>query len=159
MQRALEIIGANLGSGILHAYDFEVFASIVKLILHTTDIYRDLSRLEQHITQAHRKHFESHQQSYQILTEGANLIENSLKRRKAIFEEVVTTWEKTRLPKGLSTKEEKYFFRQDRARHFANRAPDMTYLILDEQQLDLEGYLHKLREYISYYHKTYLAQE
>jgi hypothetical protein len=159
MQRALEIIDANRRPGVRHAYDFEVFTSITRLILHTTEVYRDLSNLEQYITQAHRKHFESHQQSYQILTEAAGLIENCLKRRQDIFNELVTTWEKNRLPKGLSTREKKYFFRQDRARHFANRVADMTYLIVDEQQLDLEEYLQKLKEYISYYRMTYLARE
>ena len=32
----------------------------------------------------------------------------------------------------------------------------MTYLICDEQMLDLEGYLKKLGEYMEWYKKTYL---
>jgi hypothetical protein len=63
----------------------------------------------------------------------------------------VKTWEKTRLPKGMSTPEKKYFYQQDRTRHFANRRPDMGYLIYDEQQLDLEGYLEKLKTYMKQY--------
>jgi hexosaminidase len=56
----------------------------------------------------------------------------------------------------LSTEDKKYFFRQDRARHFANRRPDMSYLIYDEELLDMEGYLQDLRHYMSYYKDLYL---
>jgi hexosaminidase len=55
----------------------------------------------------------------------------------------------------LSTKDKKYFFRQDRARHFANRRPDMSYLIYDEQLLDMEGYLTDLRQYMASYKDLY----
>ena len=51
----------------------------------------------------------------------------------------------------MSTKNKEYFWQQDRARHFANRTPDMTYLIYDEQLLDMEGYLEELKAYMKYY--------
>ena len=68
-----------------------------------------------------------------------------------MFHDLVFTWEKTRMPKGLSTADKKYFFQQDRTRHFANRRPDMSYLIYDEQDLDIEGYLEKLKVYMEKY--------
>ena len=68
----------------------------------------------------------------------------------------MTVWEKTRLPKGLSTPDKPFFHQQDRARHFAYRSADMAYLIQDEKRLDLEGYLKSLREYMAWYKKTYL---
>jgi hypothetical protein len=157
MERALEIIGANQSSETRNPYDFEIFHSMARLIWHTTQTYKDLSRLERLITQAHRTHFESHQETYQKLEEAAKLVSNSLQRRKDIFTELVSTWENTRLPKGLSAGGKKYFFQQDRARHFANRAPDMTYLIYDEMKLDMEGYLEKLQNYMEYYREAYLG--
>jgi len=68
----------------------------------------------------------------------------------------VAVWEKTRLPKGVSTPEKKYFHQQDRARHYAFRTADMSYLICDEKLLGLEDYLKKLHEYMAWYKKTYL---
>ena len=156
MQRALVIIDDNMKSGVKNEYDFEVFRSICKLIWHTTQTYKDLSALENLIAQANKYHYENHALAYQHLEKAATLIGSNLERRKRVFSELVNTWEKVRLPKGLSTKEKTYFFQQDRARHFANRRPDMTYLIYDEQKLDLEGYLQKLDEYMEYYKKTYL---
>ncbi len=156
MQRALDIIDENERSGVMHAGDFGIYRSIAKLIWHTTQTYKDLSDLETLITKAHRKHFESHEESYQAMADAAALIEKSLKRRETIFNDLVATWEKTRLPKGLSTTDKKYFFRQDRARHYANRVPDMSYLIYDEQQLDMEGYLKALKAYMEEYRKMHL---
>jgi glycyl-tRNA synthetase beta subunit len=51
----------------------------------------------------------------------------------------------------MSTPDKKYFWQQDRARHFAFRRPDMSFLIWDEQKLDLENYLEKLKAYIAFY--------
>ena len=65
-------------------------------------------------------------------------------------------WEQTRLPKGLSLPDKPYFHRQDRARHYAFRTADMSYLIYDEQLLDIETYLTKLLDYIAGYKTMYL---
>jgi hypothetical protein len=64
-----------------------------------------------------------------------------------VFTDLVATWEWTRLPKGLSRPGQPYVFARERARHFANRTPDMRYLIMDEELLDLEGYLDRLKRY------------
>lgn len=156
MQRALLIIEDNLKANVKNSYDFEVFGTIVKLIWHTARTYNDLSELESFIAQANKHHFEDHALAYQDLKKAAASVQSCLNRRQTTFNDLVTTWEKVRLPKGLSTKENQYFFQQDRARHFANRQPDMNYLIYDEQKLDMEGYLKKLEDYMQYYQKTYL---
>jgi len=156
IQQALHIIESNINADVKHAYDFEVFQSIAKLIWHTTLTYKDLSELEKLIGQAHQVHYENHALAYQNMEKALVLVKSSLERRKTAFQELVATWEKVRLPKGISTKEKKYFFQQDRARHFANRTPDMSYLVYDEQKLDLEGYSQKLAEYMDYYKRTYL---
>ena len=64
---------------------------------------------------------------------------------------LVNTWEQTRMSKGLSGGGKEYFYQQDRTRHFANRRPDMSYLVYDEQLLDLEGWLEKLKAYMVKY--------
>ena len=156
MQRAIHIIDDNQNSNVRNAYDFEVFRSIARLTWHTSKTYEDLAELENLIAQAHKRHFEDHLSAYHFLEKARGRIEQSLDRRKTIFNELVATWEKTRLPKGLSVDGRAYFFQQDRARHFANRLPDMNYLIYDERQLGMEEYLVKLNDYMDYYKKTYL---
>jgi len=156
MQRALNICRLNLEQGVKHSYDFEVFISIADLIAHTARTYLALSGLENTIDDAHKQHFVSRRAVLSNLEKAAKILEDNLAERKKVFSDLVSTWEKTRLPKGLSTAEKKFFHRQDRARHFANRRPDMTYLICDEQLLDIEDYLKSLNDYRAWYRETYM---
>ncbi len=79
--------------------------------------------------------------------------------REKVYKELVSIWEKTRLPKGMSTDEKEFFHQQDRARHFAFRQADMSYLIYDEELLGLEEYLENLLDYMAYYRTLYLQKE
>ncbi len=151
MERALAIIEVNKKLNVKHQYDFEVFESIARLIHHTCQTYLDISKLENAITAAHNQTFLNRDSTYISLRKAQKIVEDNLRRRSVVFNNLVNTWEKTRLPKGMSTSEKKYFYKQDRARHFANRTPDMSYLIYDEQLLDLEGYLEKLKSYMEKY--------
>ena len=151
MDSALAIIEINKTSGAKHRYDFEIFESIARLVRHTCQTYIDLSNVEYAIGKAHQLTFINRDSAYFSLQNAARIIENNLKQRAVVLSDLVNTWEKTRLPKGMSTADKKYFFQQDRTRHFANRRPDMTYLICDEQDLDLEGYLEKLKGYMEKY--------
>tara|TARA_R110002049_G_scaffold28018_5_gene96675 strand:- start:30311 stop:32467 length:2157 start_codon:yes stop_codon:yes gene_type:complete len=147
IERALQIIQINRKHATKNAYDFEVYRSIAKLIQHTCLTYLDLSELEYTITQAHKNAFSNRKASLESLLKAEQIIENSLSRRQEVYNDMVLVWEKTRLPKGMSTSKKKYFFKMDRSRHFANRTPDMSYLLYDEQLLDMEGYLKKLKKY------------
>ena len=88
------------------------------------------------------------------LEKAAAIVETNLKERAEVYDELVGVWEKTRLPKGMSTPDKQFFYAQDRARHFASRRPDMSYLIYDEQLLGLEAYLGNLRDYAAWYKQT-----
>ncbi|MEQ6121123.1 DUF4838 domain-containing protein [Reichenbachiella sp. MALMAid0571] len=147
MLRALQIIDTNKNLNLDHAYDFEVYESIARLIHHTCLTYQDLSNLEYAITEAHKNAFIDRKKAQNDLVKAETIIEKSLARRKKVYTDLVTTWEKTRLPKGLSTPDKKFFFKMDRSRHFANRTADLSYLIYDEQLLDMEGYLQELKKY------------
>ena len=153
MERALQIIESNKKAGVRNGYDFELYRTVAELIKHTCQTYLDLSELESTITQAHRMTFIDKKEAYNKLGQAKSIVEASLKRREKVYNDIVEVWEQTRLPKGMSTSEKQYFHRQDRARHYANRTADMSYLIYDEQLLDMEGYLKKLTDYMDYYQK------
>ncbi len=150
-ERALEIIRNNKNAALRHAYDFGIFRTTAELVRHTCLTYLDLSKLEKTIREAHINRFVNCSLSVKYLNDARDLIEGNLKRRESVYNELVKVYEVTRLPKGLNTDDKKYLWQQDRARHFANRRPDMTFLIYDEELLDLEGYLKKLEEYIKYF--------
>ena len=158
MNQALTICNTNLDRNIKNRYDIEIFKTLVELIKHTTLTYQDLSALENAITDAHKQHFISRKEAFHNLSKAEKIIQDHLKRRERVFNKLVSTWEKTRLPKGMSTKDKEYFFEQDQTRHFANRVPDMTYLIINEQQLGLEEYLEKLQKYMQFYRDRFLSE-
>ena len=151
MDRALKIIADNKQKDVRHDYDFEIFRTTAELVKHTCLTYLDLSNLEYSIREAHNKRFIDYDASLNSLLKAQQIVESSLKRRTGVFNDLVSAYEETRLPKGYSTKDKPYFWQQDRARHFAFRRPDMTFLIYDEQLLDIEGYLEKLKAYIEYF--------
>jgi hypothetical protein len=155
MDRAMEIIRANQDAGIKNSYDLELFTTIADLVSHTCNTYLALSNLERAIKEAHNQRFLSHQEAYESMENAVGIIDTNLSERQKVYEELVAVWEKTRLPKGFSTDEKEFFHRQDRARHFAFRRADMSYLIYDEELLGLEEYREKLLEYMEWYKKTY----
>lgn len=157
MDLAISICQKNLDAGIKNRYDIEVFQTLAQLIRHTALTYLDLSKLETFVKDAHEQRFLSVEATYGNLENAKKIVVDHLNRREAVFNNLVSTWEKTRLPKGMSTESETYFFEQDRTRHFANRVPDMTYLIVDEQLLGLEEYLIKLQEYMKFFRERYLT--
>lgn len=154
MDRALQIIDENKKTGVKNIYDFELFRTSAELIKHTCKTYLDLSNLEYTIKEAHVNRFIDYNVSFEYLLKAERIVESILQRRENVFNDLVSTYEKTRLPKGYSTNEKPYFWQQDRARHFAFRQPDMSFLIFDEQKLDIEGYLAKLKTYIEFFKKN-----
>jgi hypothetical protein len=151
MDKALQIIEKNISSGVLNSYDFEIFRTTAELVKHTCLTYSDLSNLEYAIKDAHVNRFIDCTISVNSLVKAQNIIENSLKRRDKVFGDLVKTYEKSRYTKGLTTAGKEFFWQQDRARHFGFRRPDMSFLIYDEQLLDMDGYLEKLKAYTGFF--------
>ncbi len=156
MDGAIAICQQNLDDKINNSYDIEVFMSLANLIRHTALTYLDLSQLENSIKQAHENRFTDLDESYRSLQNAAQIVKDQLARREKVFNSLVAVWNRTRLEKGMSTQDKQYFFEQDRTRHFASRVADMSYLIVDEQLLDLENYLVKLQQYIQYFGQRFL---
>ncbi len=156
MERASEIIWTNLKEDVKNSYDLEVFNSMVELVKHTCNTYIAMSNLELAIRDAHRQRYLDHDKAYNSLLKGLEIVDNNLAEREKVYTDLVNTWEKTRLPKGMSTPDKEFFHRQDRARHFAFRRADMSYLIMDEELLGMEDYRINLSKYIDWYKKTFL---
>ena len=156
MERVLNICRVNRELGVKNSYDFELFTRLAELFQHTARTYLALSDLEKSITLAHRSHFDNPQAAYSALVNGARIVEENLAEREEVFSLIKTTWEKSQLPRGMSTPEKKYVHGRDQQRNFANRRPDLSFMIYDEQLLGLEKYLEQLQDYIDWYQKTHL---
>ena len=158
LDRALAICNENLGSGVKNAYDFELFEGLAQLFKHTAKTYLAMSELEKSVTLAASKHFDDNKTTYNELNHAAQIVEENIAERNQVFAQIVQTWEKHQLPKGMSSPEKKYVHGRDEQRNFANRRPDLTFMICDEEDLGLEEYLQKLKMYIQNYKITYLSE-
>jgi hypothetical protein len=156
VRRMENICRTNLSLGVKNAYDFELFQRLAELFGHTARTYLALADLERAIGRAHQLHFDDDAAAYAQLERAAKIVEDNLAERAEVYARFVETWEKSQLPKGISTPQKKYVHARDRQHNFANRRPDYSFIIYDEQKLDLEGYLAKLREYMKWYKETYL---
>jgi hexosaminidase len=154
MARALAIIDANLVRGTRHPHDLEIFRTCVELMRHNVDLVLMLGDLEAQIGAAHSLHYSDRRRALGHLRNAQSLVQDHLADRESVFTNLVSVWEQTRLPKGYATSDKPFVHEWDRARHFANRTPDMRYLIFDEELLDLEGYLDKLTAYTADYEAT-----
>ena len=159
IQRALWIIDDNLSRQVKHGYDLELFRTSAELMRHNVDLVLMLGQLEEAISTASGLHFSDRPSALANLKRAGRLIECHLADRIAVFHGLMAVWGETAPLKGYSTPDKTYVFAPDRARHFANRTPDMRYLILDEELLDLEGYLRRLGRYISQYEAAMGASE
>ena len=156
MDRVMEICAMNKASNVYHSYDFELFEGLAKLFRHTANTYLMLSELENYIGKASKLHFDDPEGAYKELNNAAAIVKENLNEREQVFNEIKTTWEKWQLPKGMSTADKQYVHGRDQQRNFANRRPDLTFMIYDEQLLDLETYLEKLKKYVDWYKTKYI---
>lgn len=155
MDSAIAICTNAIKNGARNVYDIEVLQTLAELAKHTAQTYFDLQRLEASIKQAHLQRFLNTDSSYYHLLNAEKIVSGQLVRRQSVFSSLCKKWEETRLPKGMSTPDKPYFFEQERTRHFASRVAGMDYLIYDEQLLDLEGYLEKLKAYNQYFRERF----
>lgn len=156
MERVLTICRENIVRGAKNGYDFELFEGLAKLFIHTANTYLTLSDIEKSVQKAAGLHYTDNHAVYDELNRAVSLIDGNLAERDSVYSEIKTTWEKSQFPKGMSTPDKKYLHARDQQRNFANRRPDLSFMICDEQALGLEEYRAKLIEYIGMYKSKYL---
>ena len=63
------------------------------------------------------------------------------------YQELVATWEKSRYPKGQSAGGRQFVHIMDDTKdHWADRTPDLSYLVMRERKLGLEDWLERLKK-------------
>ncbi len=152
IERATTIIEKNLAADTKHKYDLEICRVNADLLKHNARLFIMLAELEETISNASdRQHFADRHKAHEYLLEAQQLISDHLANRERVYNAIVELFEQTRLPKGLSLPDKPFVHIRDRARHLAFRTADMKFLIIDEELLDMEGYLEKLTAYTKEY--------
>jgi len=72
-----------------------------------------------------------------------------------VFESLKTTWEKSRFPKGQEVNGKKFYHVMDDTKdHWADRRPDLSYMMAPEESIGLEQWLKRLGETARAYAKA-----
>lgn len=158
LDRAETILKRNLANGVKHSYDIEIMLSCTALMRLSAELILCMKQWEDMLADASLNlHHADKRKSLQRLREIEMLLDRHLADKERVYNHVVTLWERTRLPKGYETSDQPYVYRRERARHFANKTPDMRYLVYDMDKLDIEGYLTRLTSYNDHYEQTEIA--
>ena len=160
LDRIEYILNKNLDNGVYHSYDIEIMLSCAKLMRVSANLIETMRKWEDELSDASLiYHHSDKNKALKCLHNIENLIEHHLAEKETVYKDLVTLWERTRLPKGYSTDEKTYFYKRERARHFANKTPDMRYLVYDMDKLGIEDYLQEIKTYSEHYALTEIKQQ
>ncbi|HUW58508.1 MAG TPA: glycoside hydrolase family 20 zincin-like fold domain-containing protein [Planctomycetota bacterium] len=151
LDRCADIIHDNLRRPLRSRDNLDILLTLVDLCRHNARLFTRMADLEENIGRASNQHWIDRKTALAGLKDAEKIVAEHIAERKQVMKTLIKVWEPTRLVKGMSTKRKKYVHARDRARHFANRTPDMSYLVHDEERLDMEGYLRALRRIIRDY--------
>ncbi len=152
------ILTKNIELNVKRKHDIEIMQSCAALMRLSAELIVMMSVWEQKLCDASLDyHHTDKEKAAETLKEIEVLLRDHLANKEKIYADLVTLWEQTRLPKGLSTEDHQYLYKRERARHFANKTPDMRYLVYDMDKLDIEGYLTRLEAYTKEYEQVVVS--
>ncbi len=161
-ERLIALLHDNLGRVRRNRYNLEVLLAQAKFTRHNLSLLRTLAQVEDVLTEARTEHSRLQYANAAERLEGAHqLVSAIVRQREAAYQELVATWEKSRYPKGQPAGGRQFVHVMDDTKdHWADRTPDLSYLVMRERKLGLEGWLDQLKKVRDEYmrvHKANLA--
>lgn len=124
-------------------YSLEVFLSLVQLMNHQNRLLLGMQNIENSLASARQAAFQGNTQK--ALGQLSTAHSQALKlagERKTVFADLQRTWEISRYPKGREVNGRKYLHVMDDVKdHFADRRPDLSYLIAPEESMGLDQWI------------------
>jgi len=145
-----DILGHRLCESILRAdrnrYNLEVFLSIAELLGHHNRLISGMKGIEESLAAARRAAAENDARlALDMLVAARSRAADILAERKSVFEQLTVTWEKSRYPKGREVGGRKFYHVLDDTKdHWADRRPDLTYMIAPEESIRLEDWMKQI---------------
>ena len=147
-ERLIALLHDNLGRVRQNRYNLEVLLAQAKFTRHNLSLLRTLAQVEDVLTEARTEHSRLQYANAAERLEGAQqLVSAVVRQREAAYQELVATWEKSRYPKGQSAGGRQFVHIMDDTKdHWADRTPDLSYLVMRERKLGLEDWLERLKK-------------
>ncbi len=146
VERLLHLLTGNMGSACRNQHNLAVLLSLTRFFEHHVKFLNTLVRVEERLDQARQAFARSlYEDAEAHLRAAARTMMAVVDDREKMYENLKSTWEKGRLPKGQSVGRKKFVHVTDTTKdHWADRRPDLSYLIMWERDLNLEDWSKRL---------------
>jgi hypothetical protein len=148
-------IHQNIAKADRNRYNLEVFLSIAELTGHHNRLIFGMKSIEEKLKAARAAAEKNDpQQAVGRLVAAYEQARDIVEERHKTFRRLKTTWEKSRLPKGQEVNGKKFYHELDDTKdHWADRRPDLSYMIAPEESIELEKWMKQLSSLIQEYAK------
>ncbi len=121
-------------------YSLEVFQSLTWLVRHQIRLVMGMGFLEEKLKSARAATQEKNpEKAAGLLQEARQHAALLVGERKSVFADLQRVWEKSRYPKGREVNGRKFLHVMDDVKdHWADRRPDLSYMIAPEESIGLE---------------------
>ena len=127
-------------------YNLEVLLSIARLTQHHDRLVMSMGRIEESLESARRSAESSRaEEAVAALVSAFRVAAGVVQDRKEAYEALQATWEKSRYRKGREVDGRRFVHILDDTKdHWADRRPDLSYMIAPEESLQLEEWMKRL---------------
>jgi hypothetical protein len=141
-------------------YNLEVFLSLAHLTRHHSQMIVAMHEMESRLMAAARaargyspkRDPEQARRAVEALLSAYRLASSVIEDRKRTFAGLEAIWEKSRFPKGQEVNGRKFVHILDDTKdHWADRRPDLSYMIAPEESIDLEGWMEEIAQTLKDY--------
>ncbi len=142
-------------------YNLEVFLTLARLMRHQARMIVGLKTLEEGLARAREASKRTDQAAALQSLNGVLATARAISQeRVAVFSELQRVWEKSRFEKGREVGGKKFYHVMDDVKdHWADRRPDLTYMIAPEESIGLDAWVVKLDELARAYAKAHKLAE
>ncbi len=146
-------IHQNITKADRNRYNLEVLLSIAELTGHHNRMILGMKGIEDRLKSARAAAEKNDpQQAVGQLVGAYDQARNIVEERHQAFRRLKTVWEKSRFPKGREVNGKKFYHVLDDTKdHWADRRPDLSYMIAPEESVELEKWMKQLALVIQEY--------
>ena len=131
-------------------YNLEVLLSLTDFLRHHSLMVASLKQIEDTLTRS-RLAFETDgpREAVQLLLQARGLAREIIQDREVMYASLKRIWEKGHLPKGRSVGGRDFVHVLDDVKdHWADRRPDLSYLIAPEERVSLDDWTDRMADLI-----------
>ncbi|MDX2032178.1 MAG: beta-N-acetylhexosaminidase [Blastocatellia bacterium] len=145
----------NISKADRNVYNLEVLLSLAELTGHHNRLILGMKRIEEELNTARMESGKNrHEEAIGRLVGAYDLARNLIRERVATFQALQTVWEKSRYAKGREVNGRKFLHALDDTKdHWADRRPDLSYMIAPEESIRLDKWMESLSALIREYAK------